>query len=85
MPQSWCEYQSLSQLPAAGRGYWRQELHSGHQSADAAVWATAIIRGGYEYQGQKCSAASRIFVPASLWAALKTILCACYNQVRRRS
>lgn len=46
-----------------------------HQSADVTALATAIIRGGYEYQGQKCSAASRIFVPASLWATLKTILC----------
>ncbi|RXG85834.1 L-glutamate gamma-semialdehyde dehydrogenase [Bradyrhizobium zhanjiangense] len=46
-----------------------------HQSTDVAALATAIIRGGYEYQGQKCSAASRIFVPTSLWATLKTILC----------
>jgi len=33
--------------------------------------ATAIVRGGYEYQGQKCSAASRIYVPSSLWPALR--------------
>ncbi|MCC8978569.1 L-glutamate gamma-semialdehyde dehydrogenase [Bradyrhizobium acaciae] len=46
-----------------------------HQSADVHALATAIIRGGYEYQGQKCSAASRIFVPESLWPRLKTILC----------
>ncbi|SPP98097.1 aldehyde dehydrogenase family protein [Bradyrhizobium vignae] len=46
-----------------------------HGSADVAALGTAIIRGGYEYQGQKCSAASRVFVPASLWPALKTILC----------
>lgn len=46
-----------------------------HQSADVHALATAIIRGGYEYQGQKCSAASRIFVPASIWSTLKTVLC----------
>ena len=38
-----------------------------HASADPQALAVAIARGGYEYQGQKCSAASRIYVPASLW------------------
>jgi 1-pyrroline-5-carboxylate dehydrogenase len=38
-----------------------------HSSADAEALAVAIVRGGYEYQGQKCSAASRIYVPESLW------------------
>ena len=38
-----------------------------HPSADPAALATAIVRGGYEYQGQKCSAASRIYVPESMW------------------
>jgi 1-pyrroline-5-carboxylate dehydrogenase len=38
-----------------------------HPSADPAVLATALIRGAYEYQGQKCSAASRAYLPRSLW------------------
>src|SRR5918911_2743791 len=38
-----------------------------HASADAEALATAIARGGFEYQGQKCSAASRVYVPRSLW------------------
>jgi 1-pyrroline-5-carboxylate dehydrogenase len=38
-----------------------------HPSADATALAVAIVRGGFEYQGQKCSAASRIYVPQSLW------------------
>jgi 1-pyrroline-5-carboxylate dehydrogenase len=38
-----------------------------HPSADPQHLAVAIARGGYEYQGQKCSAASRIYVPRSLW------------------
>jgi 1-pyrroline-5-carboxylate dehydrogenase len=46
-----------------------------HASADVAALATAIIRGGFEYQGQKCSAASRVFVPKSLWPALRERLC----------
>ncbi|MBA2536996.1 MAG: L-glutamate gamma-semialdehyde dehydrogenase [Actinobacteria bacterium] len=38
-----------------------------HPSADAEAVATAIIRGSFEYQGQKCSAASRIYAPSNLW------------------
>jgi 1-pyrroline-5-carboxylate dehydrogenase len=38
-----------------------------HPSADVQALAVAIARGGFEYQGQKCSAASRIYVPRSLW------------------
>jgi 1-pyrroline-5-carboxylate dehydrogenase len=38
-----------------------------HPSADAQALAVAIVRGGFEYQGQKCSAASRVYVPRSLW------------------
>src|SRR5579859_1925639 len=42
-----------------------------HPSADAEAVATAIIRGSFEYQGQKCSAASRVFAPASLWPQVR--------------
>jgi 1-pyrroline-5-carboxylate dehydrogenase len=42
-----------------------------HPSADADSVKTAIIRGAFEYQGQKCSAASRAYLPASLWAELR--------------
>jgi 1-pyrroline-5-carboxylate dehydrogenase len=38
-----------------------------HPSADPVALATAIVRGGYEYQGQKCSAVSRIYIPRSRW------------------
>ena len=42
-----------------------------HPSADAEAVATAIVRGSFEYQGQKCSAASRVFAPANLWPEIK--------------
>jgi 1-pyrroline-5-carboxylate dehydrogenase len=42
-----------------------------HPSADAEALATAILRGSFEYQGQKCSAASRIYAPASLWPRVR--------------
>ena len=38
-----------------------------HASADPQELAVAIVRGGFEYQGQKCSAASRVYVPQSMW------------------
>src|SRR6201996_8312771 len=42
-----------------------------HPSADADVVSTALVRGAFEYQGQKCSAASRAYIPASLWPVVK--------------
>jgi len=42
-----------------------------HPSADAEALAVAMVRGAYEYQGQKCSAASRAYVPQSLWPEVK--------------
>ncbi|MGW3042896.1 L-glutamate gamma-semialdehyde dehydrogenase [Kitasatospora sp. NPDC001159] len=42
-----------------------------HPSADPKVLKTAMTRGAFEFQGQKCSALSRAYVPASLWAGLK--------------
>ncbi len=42
-----------------------------HPSADLQVLNTALVRGAFEYQGQKCSAASRAYVPKSLWKDLK--------------
>ena len=42
-----------------------------HPSAKAKQVATAIVRGAFEFQGQKCSAASRAYVPQSLWPAIK--------------
>jgi 1-pyrroline-5-carboxylate dehydrogenase len=42
-----------------------------HPSADPEALATAIVRGGYEYQGQKCSAASRIYVAKSVWDQMR--------------
>jgi 1-pyrroline-5-carboxylate dehydrogenase len=42
-----------------------------HPSADADAVATAIIRGSFEYQGQKCSAASRVYAPSNLWPEIR--------------
>lgn len=47
-----------------------------HASADLEVLGTALIRGAFEYQGQKCSAASRAYIPKSIWPKLKEFIVA---------
>lgn len=47
-----------------------------HPSANLQVANTAIVRGAFEYQGQKCSAASRVYIPRSLWPQLKETIIA---------
>src|SRR5207245_286916 len=42
-----------------------------HPSADPEALVTAVVRGSFEFQGQKCSAASRVFVPESLWPGVR--------------
>lgn len=42
-----------------------------HKSSDVETLKTALVRGAYEYQGQKCSAASRAYIPKSIWSTLK--------------
>ncbi|HEV8642778.1 MAG TPA: L-glutamate gamma-semialdehyde dehydrogenase [Methylomirabilota bacterium] len=53
-----------------------------HTSAEVPALATALTRGAFEYQGQKCSAASRAFVPASLWPGVETVLRAQIAEIR---
>ena len=45
-----------------------------HQSADPRAVATALVRGAFEYQGQKCSAASRAYIPSNLWEEVRELL-----------
>ncbi|MDP2175114.1 MAG: L-glutamate gamma-semialdehyde dehydrogenase [Bacteroidota bacterium] len=47
-----------------------------HPSADVDTAVTALARGAFEYQGQKCSAASRAYIPSNLWSEIKTKLVA---------
>ncbi|HEX9640266.1 MAG TPA: L-glutamate gamma-semialdehyde dehydrogenase [Candidatus Krumholzibacteria bacterium] len=52
-----------------------------HASADVAALITAGLRGAFEYQGQKCSAASRMYVPASIWEEFRDGLLAEVNKI----
>jgi 1-pyrroline-5-carboxylate dehydrogenase len=53
-----------------------------HPSADPEALAVAIVRGGFEYQGQKCSAASRIYVPQSLWKGVRDHVIAMMQDIK---
>ena len=53
-----------------------------HPSADVQALAVAIVRGGFEYQGQKCSAASRVYVPQSLWKETRDRAVAMMQEIR---
>ncbi|HUW59489.1 MAG TPA: L-glutamate gamma-semialdehyde dehydrogenase [Candidatus Bathyarchaeia archaeon] len=52
-----------------------------HTSAHLPALVTALVRGAFEYQGQKCSAASRAYIPDSMWPALKQLLCDKVNTI----
>ncbi|RKR90355.1 delta-1-pyrroline-5-carboxylate dehydrogenase [Micromonospora pisi] len=67
-------WRTVGENLAGYRGYPRLVGETGgkdfviaHSSADVDALHTALVRGAYEYQGQKCSAASRAYVPRSLW------------------
>ena len=44
-----------------------------HHSADAAEVATGLARGAFEFQGQKCSAASRAYIPSNIWDEVRVL------------
>jgi 1-pyrroline-5-carboxylate dehydrogenase len=53
-----------------------------HPSADADALAVAAVRGGFEFQGQKCSAASRLYVPKSLWNGVRDRMVAMIDDIK---
>jgi 1-pyrroline-5-carboxylate dehydrogenase len=53
-----------------------------HASADVDALAVAIARGGFEFQGQKCSAASRVYIPESIWPRVKDRVVGIMQQLR---
>jgi 1-pyrroline-5-carboxylate dehydrogenase len=56
-----------------------------HYTADAKALATALIRGAFEYQGQKCSAASRAYIPSNLWEEVKGYMLADLKEIKMGS
>lgn len=56
-----------------------------HESADPKAVATALVRGAFEYQGQKCSAASRAYIPSSLWEPIRSYILADLEAIKMGS
>ncbi|MGW3766567.1 L-glutamate gamma-semialdehyde dehydrogenase [Actinomadura verrucosospora] len=76
-------WRTIGENIAGYRGYPRIVGETGgkdfvvaHPSADPAVLKTALVRGAFEYQGQKCSAASRAYIPRSVWTGMRDDFCA---------
>ena len=76
-------WRAIGENISAYRGYPRIVGETGgkdfvvaHPSADPAVLKTALVRGAFEYQGQKCSAASRAVVPRCVWDGMRDEFCA---------
>jgi 1-pyrroline-5-carboxylate dehydrogenase len=74
-------WRTVGENIAGYRGYPRLVGETGgkdfviaHPSADPAVLTTALLRGAFEYQGQKCSAASRTYIPRSVWGQMRDAL-----------
>lgn len=53
-----------------------------HESADVKALTTGLVRGAFEYQGQKCSAASRAYIPSTLWPAVKEQIVADLKEIK---
>jgi 1-pyrroline-5-carboxylate dehydrogenase len=77
--QNIAQYQSYPRLVGETGG---KDFIVAHPSADAEALAVAIVRGGFEYQGQKCSAASRVYVPQSLWKEVRDRTVAMMKEIK---
>ena len=82
-------WRAIAENLAHYRGYPRIVGETGgkgfvfvHPSAEVDATAVALLRGAFEYQGQKCSAASRAYVPESLWPQLRDRLLAMVAEIR---
>lgn len=82
-------WQSVGNAIASYKSYPRLVGETGgkdfifaHESADIDALAAAIVRGSFEFQGQKCSAASRAYIPQSLWPKVKERVLAHMDQIR---
>ena len=73
---------SYRSYPRIGGETGGKDFVFAHASADAAALATALVRGSFEYQGQKCSAASRAYIPQSIWPKVKELIVAQVAEIK---
>lgn len=73
------EYRTFPRLVGETGG---KDFVFAHKSADIDALVTALVRGAFEYQGQKCSAASRAYIPDSIWPMVREQLLAAITRIR---
>jgi 1-pyrroline-5-carboxylate dehydrogenase len=69
-----CNISNYKQYPRLVGETGGKDFIFAHNSADVGALIAALVRGAFEFQGQKCSAASRAYIPASIWPKVKTLL-----------
>ncbi|HHW94078.1 MAG TPA: L-glutamate gamma-semialdehyde dehydrogenase [Clostridiaceae bacterium] len=69
-----CNISNYEQYPRLVGETGGKDFVFAHNSADVGALIAALVRGAFEYQGQKCSAASRAYIPRSIWPKVKTLL-----------
>jgi len=69
-----CNISNYDQYPRLVGETGGKDFIFAHNSADVGALIAALVRGAFEYQGQKCSAASRAYIPKSIWPKVKTLL-----------
>lgn len=69
-----CNISNYEQYPRLVGETGGKDFVFAHNSADVGALIAALVRGAFEYQGQKCSAASRAYIPKSIWPKVKSLL-----------
>lgn len=77
--QSMSRYRSYPRIVGETGG---KDFMIAHPSADVQAFSVGVVRGAFEYQGQKCSACSRIYVPKSIWPEVKERITAMINDIK---
>jgi 1-pyrroline-5-carboxylate dehydrogenase len=77
--QNMANYRSYPRIVGETGG---KDFMIAHPSADVQAFAVGVVRGAFEYQGQKCSACSRIYVPKSIWPEVKARIVAMIEEIK---
>jgi 1-pyrroline-5-carboxylate dehydrogenase len=77
--QNMSKYRSYPRIVGETGG---KDFMLAHPSADVQAFAVGVVRGAFEYQGQKCSACSRIYVPKSIWPEVRDRIVAMINEIK---
>ena len=72
MENDWLQIERYKTYPRIVGETGGKDFCLAHESVDIDELTTAMIRGAFEYQGQKCSAMSRAYLPSSIWNELKS-------------